>query len=372
MADRPRIVLLALDGFPLGAFRPTTTPNLWRIGQEGGYSPDGGRAGLPSTTYPSFATLLTGAGQRATGIRTTSRQPGAVPGWAGEERSLVPTIVHAAGAAGLRAVAVMGDQKLQSVLRLDDIAGSWPPGATVPHGTELDSHGYPTNAAVRPLALEAAADGDLDFLFVHLNEADTIGHDFGPGAPETLACVRAADAIAGELVDALAPDWHRTVIAVTSDHDMTRRLPFPAIDPTASLECAGLIDDWIPDGCAAWLKLTAGVDAHMAISRLASIEGVERWRWREPDVLLLLAAPGRTFAAPWIPLGGIHGSACTDRTLAIVGGGHPAVAEIAASISTHPPRLRDWSPTLAGVLGIDLPDADGTDLLEAVELKSVG
>ncbi len=372
MAETPRIVLLAFDGFPLHAFGRTITPNLWRLGEEGGYSPDGGRSGLPSTTYPAFTSLLTGMNQQKTGVRTTAQRAGAVPGWAGGARSLVPTIIHAARNAGLRAAAVMGDHKLQRVLGLREIDRAWPPAAIVPEGTELDAHGYPTNAAVRPHALEAAGDRDLDLLFVHFNETDTLGHDLGPGAKETLECARAADAIVGELLRMLRPDWDRTVVAVVSDHDMIRRLPLPPLDPTASRECAGLVDDWIADGAAAWLHLTSGVDAHMAINRLAAVEGVEAWRWREPNILLLLAATGRVFDGQPIPVGGIHGGMRTARTLAIVGGGHPAVCGIAASIEGRSPRLQDWSPTLAGLLGFELRDADGLDLLEPSALQSAG
>ena len=372
MAERPRIVLLAFDGFPLHAFRRTTTPNLWRLGQEGGYAPEGGRSGLPSTTYPDFTGLLTGMSQRHTGIRTTAQRPGAVPGWAGRDRTIATTLVHAAAAVGLQSAVVMGDHKLQRVLRLDEIDRAWPPAGIVPEGTELDAHGYPPNAAIRPFSLETAGDRDLDLLFVQFNETDTLGHDLGPTAAATLDCVRAADVIVGEMREALEPDWDRTVIAVVSDHDMVRRLPFPAIDPTASRDCAGLVDDWIADGCAAWLRLTSGVDAHMAINRFSALEGVETWRWREPDALLLLAAPGRVFASPSVPISGIHGSLSTARTLAIVGGGHPAVADIAAGIADRSPRLVDWAPTLAGILNVDLPDADGFDLLAESEMESAG
>jgi hypothetical protein len=34
------------------------------------------------------------------------------------------------------------------------------------------------------------------------------------------------------------------------------------------------------------------------------------------------------------------------------------------------PRLQDWAPTLAAILGLDLPDVDGIDLLEAAEMQS--
>ena len=372
MADRPRIVLLALDGFPFHAFRRATTPNLWGLAQEGGFAPEGGRSGLPSTTFPAFTCLLTGMSQRLTGVRTTAQRPGAVPGWAGRDRTIATTIVHAARDAGLRSAVVMGDHKLQRVLRFDELDRAWPPAGIVPERIELDAHGYPTNAAIRPFALEAVADRDLDLLFVQFNETDTLGHDLGPTEASTLDCVRAADAIVGEVVEALAPEWDRTVIAVVSDHDMMRRLPFPAIDPTVPRDCAGLVDDWIADGCAAWLRLTSGVDAHMAINRLAALEGVENWRWREPDTLLLLAAPGRVFASPSMPISGIHGSLSTARTLAIVGGGHPAVANLAACIADRSPRLTDWAPTLAGILNVDLPEADGFDLLAESEMESAG
>ncbi len=372
MADTPRFVLLALDGFPLRYFRPTVAPNLWRLGQEGGFCPEGGRSGLPSTTYPGFASLLTGAGQGGTGVRTTASRPGAVPGWVGTDRVLLPTIVHAAEEAGLRTAVVVGDHHLSRVLRFDDLERAWPPGAVVPAGTELDAHGCPTNAAVCGPALEAVADPSVDLVFVHLNETDTLGHDLGPNAPATGECARAADALVGEIVDALRPDWNRTVIAVVSDHDMARRLPLSPIDPSAGRECAGLVDDWIADGCAAWVRLAPGADAHMAINRLAALEGVESWRWREPATLLLLAAPGRVFAAPWIPLSGVHGSTQTARTLAIVGGGHAVVAELGRAIEARPPRLQDWAPTLAPVLGIDLPGADGLNMFEACEIASAG
>ena len=110
----------------------------------------------------------------------------------------------------------------------------------------------------------------------------------------------------------------------------------------------------------------------MAISQFAALDGVENWRWRDPDILLLLAAPERVFAAPWVPASGIQGAVATARTMAIVGGGHPAVPEIAASIRERSPRLRDWAPTLACLMNVDLSDAEGLDLLEASRLEPAG
>lgn len=363
MADSPRVVLLALDGYPRRAFRQLTAPNLWRLAHQGGFSPNGGRSGLPSTTYPGFASLLTGLSSSHSGVRTTAQRDGAVPGWAGSDRIVAPTIAHVARDAGLRTAIVMGDTELQRVLRLDDFDRAWPTGASIPEGTPVDAHGYPTNAAVRPHLLEAAADSSIAFLFGHLNETDTVAHDAGPQATESMECARAADAIAGEVLVALAADWDRTLVIVTSDHDMEPRYPYPPIDPTAGSDCAGLVDDWIADCSAAWIRLSPGADPHQAIKILAGLEGVESWRWREPDRLLLLAAPGRVFAWPYIPVGGLHGSSSTARTLAIVGGGHPVVAQLARALEERSPRLWDWAPTIGAVLGLELPPMDGLGLL---------
>jgi hypothetical protein len=58
--------------------------------------------------------------------------------------------------------------------------------------------------------------------------------------------------------------------------------------------------------------------------------------------------------------------------MAIVGGGHPAVPAIAVSIRERAPRLRDWAPTLACLLNVNLPDAEGLDLTEASRLELAG
>lgn len=43
------------------------------------------------------------------------------------------------------------------------------------------------------------------------------------------------------------------------------------------------------------------------------------------------------------------------RTLTVVGGGHPAVPAIARAVRDQPPHLADWAPTIAALLGLELP-----------------
>jgi hypothetical protein len=75
------------------------------------------------------------------------------------------------------------------------------------------------------------------------------------------------------------------------------------------------------------------------------------------------AKPGRIFDYAVLPPGGFHGGPLTARTVALVGGGHPAVRQIAGVISAGRPHLADWAPTIAAVLGIDLGQVDGVSLL---------
>jgi len=362
MFSRPRVVLLAFDGFPLKTFDARLTPNLWRLAQSGGFSAEGGRSGLPSTTYPGFVSLLTGCSRTVSGVRTTSRKRDAVPGWAGSDTSLVPTVLHEAAAAGLKTATILGDHKLVGVAGLDGLPNLWPEHGDLPADIRLDAHGYPVNAEVLPHAIEALSDPDTLLTFIHLNETDTLGHDLGPNAPETIECVREADRGVGRLVDALELDWHRTIVMVASDHDMEARTNDDPIDLAPAVQI-GAICDWIADGSAAFARLAIGVEHDAAIATIRRIGGVAGWRCYDPDILMLVAEPGRVFAGQKVYAGGTHGNRTTARTLAIVGGGHPLASVIGQSVAAIPPRLRDWAPTIAAILGIDLPASDGDIIL---------
>ena len=366
MRDPARVVLLSLDAFNHHVVSPELTPRLWALGEAGGRAPDGGRCDLPSVTYPSHATLLTGRLPRHHGVRSNlaaSPRSGAVPGWAGETRVLVPTLFDACRTAGLRSAAILGDHKLYGIVGAGVADHVWPDGGAVPAGTALDAYGYPTNGAIRPYLLAAAGDGTLPFLFGHINETDTWGHRFGPDAPESLAAHTAADALIGEVIDALRDDWARTVLIVVSDHGMEPMADAESIDLLADAAARAVIAAIVDEGGSAQVRLRPGIDASEAGELLSRVDGVAGCQETAPDVLLVEAGPGRLFATGFTKsLRGIHGGSGTTRTTAVVGGGHAAVPAIAAAIRASPPRLVDWAPTIAAVLGLGLRGADGRNL----------
>jgi arylsulfatase A-like enzyme len=357
MADHgARVVLLGLDGFPARVISPEITPRLWRLGESGGRAAYGVTA-LPSSTYPGFASLLTGRLPRGHGVRTTAALVySELPAWAGSWRQVqVPTLFDACRRAGLASAAIQGDHLMHGLLKTEAATLIWPREGTVPPGTPLDDHGYPTNAAVRPHLLAAMADGSLDFVFGHLNEADTVGHDFGPDSEPAQASYRATDAVIGELLDA-AIDWDRTLVIVVSDHDMA---PRTSNQPIKLLDTAeDLVDGVIADGGSALAHLRPGVNQETAMAAIGAVEGVEMCVDGDADFVIAGARPGFIFDAPYLPPGGYHGGPATARTVATVGGGHPAARRIGRAIEARPPHLADWAPTIAALLGLHMPGTE--------------
>ena len=208
--------------------------------------------------------------------------------------------------------------------------------------------------------LGLARDG-LDLVFGHFNESDTVGHDHGPESDAARECYAATDVVMGQVLDAVRHRWDETVVIIVSDHDMQPRDDSAPIDLTASAD--GLWDLYVPDGGAALVHLRPDVDDASAGAGLERINGVETWRPGGPEMVIAGAKRGRIFAAPRYPARGFHGAPATARTVALVGGGHPMVARVAAVIERRRPHLADWAPSLAPLLGIDLRNADGVNFL---------
>jgi arylsulfatase A-like enzyme len=354
--------LLGLDGFPRAALSRELTPNLCSFGAAVGQTPDGGRAALPASTYPGFASLLTGCLPAGHGVWSTAINRVA-PAWAGHSQVTVLTLFDLCRMAGLRSAAVQGDHLLHTVLRTDAADVCWPPGGNLPpHGTPLESHGYAANRAVRPHLLAAVADANLAFVFGQLNEVDSLGHDRGPDHPATLAACAETDAIVGEVLDALQPTWDRTLLIIVADHDMERRTAFDPIDVMANAVVRELADGVWPDGGSALMLVRPGAEPARAVAAVEQVEGIATTHWISPEVLVAGASPGRMFLADGYSAAGFHGGPATARPLTLVGGGHQTVAGISATLRSRAPHLVDWAPTITGLLGIEAPTMDGHDL----------
>lgn len=361
-----RCIVLSLDGVNPECVTPEVMPSLFALGEQGGMAPNGGRCDLPAVTYVCHATLISGTYPATHGLTSNlaaSPRPGVVPGWAGETRVRTPTLFAALQEAGLRSAAVCGDQHLVRTMGAQDASVAWPPHGVLPHGTATCASGYATNDAVRPHLLDAVADSALSFVFGHLNETDTWGHRLGPVHPTTLRAYSAADTIVAEVAELLAPTWDDTVMIVVSDHGMELAREGDPVDLLADPELIPLWSEVVSDGGVALARLQEGVEAEALDAALAGHASIAGWEPLYAGVVLVAGEVGVRFATgPAKHVRGVHGGPGTTRNLAVVAGGHPAVARIAGQIAVTPPHLADWAPTIAGVLGVELAEAKGRDL----------
>lgn len=354
-----RVVLLVLDALPARHVGPTLTPTLHRLAQEGAFAT--GRSVLLSSTYPNHATFATGTEPSGHGLLgnwvVTDRGPQPAqrvgPG--------VPTLFDACRAAGRSSACVVGDQHLIAVMGAAEADEHWPPGGVLPEGCRVDEHGYPVDAEVVPRLLPFLGAGGPDLVVGHLNAPDTAAHVHGPDSPAALTTYRSTDQWVRELFVELRPQWDETVVIVVSDHDQQAiDLDAEPIELWSRAEAEGLVG--IPEGsggtvwghdpsAGAWLHGVDGVEGH-----------AEVW----PGARAVWTAPGRRFA--WPPgfedprEPGDHGGAHTRSQVAIVAGGHPAVAGLATAIWRRPPGAGDWAPTIASLLDLELAGATGTSL----------
>jgi predicted AlkP superfamily pyrophosphatase or phosphodiesterase len=322
----------------------------------------------------------------------------------------VPTVVEQAHAAGMTIGAVYWPVTAGDTAIDYNVPERWDPkpnGASQLemvrwHGTPglLDSLGAPergelTDSLAAVVAVEIIRRWDPDLLLVHLIDVDGAKHDHGPIHDSVWVAIRRADQQVGEILAALrARHGDRpTTVLVTSDHGFRgyRRV----LRPGVLLARAGLVrvgrDGRVEDWQAA--VLGNGGSAALIPRNPGDTAVARRLRELIPDSLI---GPGRPIRAVFPPdsvtaLGGdpraawvvdmsdgfytvtgYTGPFVQDRS----GGGHgydprPAPMHaillaagpgVAANSSLGVVSQTDIGPTIARILGLELPGAVGRAL----------
>jgi len=347
---RPRLVLLVLDGFPLRHCTPGIAPNLSALAVDGACAPTGGRAVLPSSTYPNHASLATGVEPVRHGIyaNNTFTETGVRP--AQEVGARGVTFLDAARAMGLSTAVVVGDAKILGVVGASRYDAHWPPGGVLPAGTPT-IRGYAANAAPFAALIEVL-DGGADVVLCQLDNTDGLAHQHGPDSPEARTGYTDADALVGNLIDRLRSGarWHETVVGIVSDHgQITADLSLPPIDLPQSLARAGIAAEVIEEGSGALIRTS---DVAAAKRVIETIDGVAGHHAFAPGILYVHARAGRGFATRKAMPRGIHGCPATTETVCIAVGGHAGLARIAAAFAASPPTSATVPRILASGAGL--------------------
>ncbi|WP_116090247.1 alkaline phosphatase family protein [Sphingomonas crusticola] len=272
------VLMISVDGL-----RPTDVieadahglkvPNLRRMMAQGAYA-EGVTGVLPTLTYPSHATLITGVAPARHGVGnnltfdpTNINQVGW--DWYAEDIK-APTLWSAARAAGLRTVNVHwpvsvgapvdynlpqiwrtghdDDRKLMRALatpglldRLEHDLGPYAQG--IDESVEADEN------RVR-FAAELIAEHKPALTTVYLASVDHNEHALGPGSPEALVTIARNDTMIGRLVAAARATEPDLTVVVVSDHgfqavstDVNLLAPFIAAG-LITFDAAGKVTAW--------------------------------------------------------------------------------------------------------------------------------
>ncbi len=423
-ANSPLLVMISVDGM-----RPdyiteadahgAKVPNLRRFMKEGSYA-DGVVGVVPTVTYPSHTTLVTGVWPAKHGIfANTTFDPLRVnqEGWYWYTEDIrVPTLWDVAAAAGRTTASVQWPVTVGAHINWvipEFWRASTPDDAKLLRAVSTPGLLQEAKAELGEYrgGIDTSAAGDENrgrytewilekkhpaLLTLHLSSLDHIEHETGPFSPEAIAVLETIDATIGKIrarAEKLAPG--RTYIAVVSDHGFVRTeaqlnlFPLFIESKLITLNDKGKITDWkaipwVTGGSAAIIlkdpndaatvaqvrELLAKVasDAANGVDRILEGQDVHKRGGYPPASFFVGLKPGwRTGSALDGPVlsktkvGGTHG-AMPDlpdlhASFFLVGPGVPA----GKSLKTI--DMRDIAPTLAHEVGLNLPSAEGKVLL---------
>lgn len=236
------VVMISIDGMSPSVFTrpgPYKVPTLRRLMERGAWAEVTGV--LPTVTYPSHTTLVTGVRPAEHGIYNNYvLDPEGISNgtWYYYARDIkVPTLYGLVKARGLKTAGVYWPVTVGA--EIDYLMPEYAPN---PHRKTLDlmralsaprdlldaweaSAGTPirwpmTDADRTALAAWMLRTYRPHLTLVHLFDTDTAEHRFGPDSPEALAAFEATDAHVKTLVDTIAALGlqDRTDIVVVSDH----------------------------------------------------------------------------------------------------------------------------------------------------------
>ena len=418
------VLMISIDGLRPGDVldapaRGLRVPNLRRMARHG-LAASGVRDALPSVTYPNHTTLVTGvwpARHDVAANTTFDPLQKNMGGWYWYTVDIkTPTLWDAVHAAG-RSTASLGwpvtvgahaidynipeywrahdaeDVKLVRALTTPGLLEQVEPAARTTLADMQDDE--PSDDVAKAKLAEALITLKRpSFFTLHLSSLDGQQHKYGPGTPEAHAALEAIDTEVGQIVAAARQVEPDLVVAIVSDHG------FAPVEHDINLQTAfvgaGLItlgdngkpkaweaESWTSGGSAAVVlarrddpALRAKVAALLAKLAADPASGVDRVIDRDgiaamggaPDADFFVDARiGYSFASkltgPLIGPGEVKGTHGyfpdhpeMHATLILDGPGLPAPRDLGLV------DMRDIAPTLAKVMQVPLPSADGKPL----------
>ena len=410
----PIVVMISIDGMRPASYLeagPARIPTLRRLARDGAWA-EGVTGVLPTVTYPSHTTMITGVQPARHGItgNTILDPEGLSRGaWYWYARQIqVPTLPGAVRARGLTAAAVSWPVTVG--MDLDYLVPEFPRSGHAEslhmlaalsrpdtlfagYEREAGTPGWPLTDADRAgMAAWILRTFRPNLMLVHIFDNDSASHASGPASPEALAALEESDAQVARILDAArqAGLSDRLTVVIASDHGfitLEHRLQLNAAfreRGLLDLDDEGRITGWRayfkPAGGSAEVHLSPDaspevrtqVQALLAQMARDPANGIDKV-WTPEELAEVGAYPDAAFAITMRP--GFYTGGAHDRLLVPLtgGGGHgfdPTFPEMKASLIMHGPdvnrsgslgqvRMSQIAPTIARWFGVQLaPDAD--------------
>ena len=407
-----RVVIVSIDGMMPDAYldpdgHGLRVPTLRAMVANGAAARV--RGVMPTVTYPSHTTMVTGVPPAVHGI--VNNKPldplgKNFDGWRWYAEDIkVPTIYDAVEAAGGTSATVIWPVTVNAKAEID-VPEYWRSGSpddqklvralSTPGVLEAVAAEYPTlwSALVPPdikddaqlaIARYLLRTAHPDLLLVHMFELDDAQHAHGPWSPEAKATLEAVDhRLATLLADLRAsPDWARTTLFVVSDHGfapITQELRPNVLFAKHGLLRADAADvAIIASGGTAFVYVLDKTKAADVDAAVAELPNVAR-RIAAPELATLGADPTASFALVAAPGFQFSDKRTGDPVMPTdtrgTHGWPPDDPAMQASLIAFGPKvkhaqlgMRDMTqlaPTVARLLGVPLPTATGTPIDELV------
>lgn len=200
------VILIGSDGFGAHAFAKAKVPVLRKMMAEGAWSLEA-RCVSPSVSAPNWASMVMGAGPELHGYTTWGSKMPDLPARSLDKYSMFPTIYS-----------LLHDAKPASeigvIYEWDGIGYLFPKEAV---NKDLNCDG---DVAVTNAATGYIKNKQPNFLFVHLHDTDSVGHEVGYDTPEYYEAVERTDTHIGEILQSIkdAGIEESTVVLFTADH----------------------------------------------------------------------------------------------------------------------------------------------------------
>ena len=207
-AEVGHVLVIGCDGFCSVGFTSSNAPVLHQLMREGSYTLHA-RGVMPTSSSPNWASIIMGAGPEQHGV--TSNE------WETNKFEIAPVV---AGPGGMfpTIFGVLREQRPQAYIAC---VHDWDGFGRLFERNAVDLvENVKGSPATARRAAEVIRQHKPTFLFVHFDDVDHAGHEFGWKSPQYYQTVDIVDGLIGNLLAALKQAGIRdqTVVIMTADH----------------------------------------------------------------------------------------------------------------------------------------------------------